>query len=195
LLNSKGGLKGRELGMGLKDIERRMLSELIRNSRRSDRELAKAIGTSQPTATRIRNKLEKEGYVKEYTTVPNLNKIGYSIMALTFVKLDVKHTLTPPEVNDFRKMHYEVLKDNPNALMFIKRGMGLGYDAVVITLHEDYSSCDKFRTFIRQNMTERITDIDTFLVNLEEEQNSMPFSFNLLASQILTLQQDKDKKD
>lgn len=181
--------------MGLKDIERKMLSELIRNSRRSDRELAKAIGTSQPTATRIRNKLEKESYVKEYTTIPNLNKIGYSIMALTFVKLDVKKALLPPEISDFRKMHSEALQDNPNALMFIKRGMGLGYDAVIITLHTDYSSCDKFRTFIRQNMNERITDIDTFLVNLEEEQNSMPFSFNLLAGQILALPSEKTKKD
>jgi DNA-binding Lrp family transcriptional regulator len=182
-----------ELGMGLKDIERKMLSELIRNSRRSDRELAKAIGTSQPTATRIRNKLEKEGYVKEYTTVPDLNKIGYSIMALTFVKLDIKHTMLPPEVGDFEKMHCEVLKDNPNALMFIKRGMGLGYDAVIITLHQDYSSCDKFRTFIRQNMKERITDMDTFLVNMEEEPKSLPFGLNLLAGQILALPPDKKK--
>ncbi len=60
--------------MSLKEIERRMLSELVKNSRRSDRELAKAIGTSQPTATRIRTKLEKEGYVKEYTSIPNLSQ-------------------------------------------------------------------------------------------------------------------------
>jgi len=36
-------------------------------------------------------------------------------------------------------------------------------------------------------MTERIADIDTFLVNLDEEQNSVPFSFNLLATQMLSL--------
>jgi DNA-binding Lrp family transcriptional regulator len=179
--------------MGLKDIERKMLSELIRNSRRSDRELAKAIGTSQPTATRIRNKLEKEGYVKEYTTVPNLSKIGYSIMALTFVKLDVKQTTLPLEVDAFSKMHFEALKDNPNALVFIKPGMGLGYDAVIITLHQDYSSCDKFRILIRQNMKDRITNMDTFLVNMEEEPNSLPFGLNLLAGQILALSADKKK--
>ncbi len=177
----------------LKDIERKMLSELIRNSRRSDRELAKAIGTSQPTATRIRNKLEKEDYVKEYTTVPNLSKIGYSIMALTFVKLDVRTTTLSPETIEFKKMHSEVLKDNPNMLMFIKRGMGLGYDAVIITFHEDYSSCDKFRTFIRQNMKERIIGMDTFLINMEEEPNSLPFGLNLVAGQILALPKEKKK--
>jgi DNA-binding Lrp family transcriptional regulator len=171
----------------MKEIERKTLSELIKNSRRSDRELAKAIGTSQPTATRIRTKLEKEGYIKEYTIVPSLSKIGYAILALTFMKLDLKHSLPPKDLRDFRKIHYDALSKNPNALLLVKRGMGLGYDAVVISLHQDYSSCDKFRTFVRQNMNERITDMDTFLVNLEEEQNSLPFSFNLLAYQMMAL--------
>jgi DNA-binding Lrp family transcriptional regulator len=179
--------------MAMKEIERKMLSELIKNSRRSDRELAKAIGTSQPTATRIRTKLEKEGYVQEYTTVPNLSKIGYSILALTFLKIDIKTSLTPRNVSEFRKIHYDALLKEPNALLLIKRGMGLGYDAVVLSLHQDYSSCDKFRTFLRQSMTDRITDMDTFLVNLEEEQNSIPFTFSLLASQMMVLL-EKDKK-
>jgi DNA-binding Lrp family transcriptional regulator len=177
-------------------MERKMLAELIKNSRRSDRELAKAIGTSQPTATRLRSKLEKEGFVKEYTTIPNLSKMGYAIMALTFMKLDVKHSLPPKEVAEFRKIHYDALSNDPSAIMFVKRGMGLGYDAVVISLHQDYACCEKFRTFIRQNMTENITDIDTFLVNLEEEQNSLPFSFNLLASQLYAAaNKDKDVKN
>jgi DNA-binding Lrp family transcriptional regulator len=178
--------------MVLKDIERKMLSELMKNSRRSDRELAKAIGTSQPTATRIRTKLEKEGYVKEYTAIPNFSKMGYGILALTFIKLDVKHSLPSQDLGDYREMHYQAFSKEPNAIMIIKRGMGLGYDAVIISLHQDYSSCDKFRTFIRQSMTERVTGMDTFLVSLEEEQNSIPFSFNLLATQMLSLV-DKDK--
>ncbi|MCW4018518.1 MAG: winged helix-turn-helix transcriptional regulator [Candidatus Bathyarchaeota archaeon] len=180
--------------MVLKEVERKMLSELIKNSRRSDRELAKAIGISQPTATRIRTKLEKEGYVKEYTTIPNLSKIGYAILALTFLKIDVKHSLDAKEVIDFKKIHYTALAKNPSALMLVKRGMGLGYDAVVMSLHEDYSSCDKFRTFIRQSMTERIASMDTFLVNLEEEYNSLPFSFSLLASQMLEFR-EKEKTE
>jgi DNA-binding Lrp family transcriptional regulator len=170
----------------LKDIERKMLSELIKNSRRSDRELAKSIGTSQPTATRIRTKLEKEGYIKEYTAIPDLSKMGFSILALTFMKLDIKHSLPPKEVPEFRKVHYDAISKEPNAIILIKRGMGLGYDAVVLSLHQDYSSLDRFRTFMRQNMFERITEIETFIVNLDEEQNSLPFSFNLLASHLLS---------
>jgi DNA-binding Lrp family transcriptional regulator len=173
--------------MSLKEIERRLLSDLVKNSRRSDRELAKAIGTSQPTATRIRTKLEKEGYVKEYTSIPNLRKVGYSILALTFTKLDVTLSFPPKDIGDFRKTHYDALSKDPSAIMLIKRGMNLGYDAVIMSFHKDYSSYDKFRAFIQQNITERIINMDTFLINLDEEQIGLPFSFNLIATQLLAL--------
>ena len=173
--------------MVLKEIERKMLAELVRNSRRSDRELAKAIGASQPTATRVRTKLEKEGYVREYTAIPDLSKAGFELLALTFIKLDPKQLLTGNDLIDFKGMHYKAVTDNPNAVMLIKRGMGLGYDAVIISLHTDYSSCDKFRSFIREKMVGRITGLDTFLVNLEEEQNSLPFSFYTFANQLMAL--------
>jgi DNA-binding Lrp family transcriptional regulator len=170
--------------MCLKEIELKMLSELVKNSRRSDRELAKAIGTSQPTATRVRLKLEKEGYIKEYTAIPNLSKIGYTILAFNFIKLDLKLTQTREELEAFRKIHYEALAKNPNAVMLVKRGMGLGFSAIVISLHQDYSSCDRFRDLLRDSMSANVSGIDTFLINLEEERSSMPFSFSLLANQI-----------
>jgi DNA-binding Lrp family transcriptional regulator len=172
--------------MNLKAMERKMLSELTKNSRRSDRELAKAIGASQPTATRIRTKLEKEGYVKEYTTIPNMKKLGYSIMAFTFFKFDPKLDMPAKDYAEFRSMHYEALEKNSNATLLVKRGMGLGFDAVIISLHTDYDSCDKFRDFARHTMGERITDMGTFLVNLEEEKNSLPLSFAMFASQLLS---------
>jgi DNA-binding Lrp family transcriptional regulator len=46
-----------------------VLNELIKNSSRSDHKLAKAIGVFQPTVTRLRNQLEKEGYIQEYTVI------------------------------------------------------------------------------------------------------------------------------
>jgi DNA-binding Lrp family transcriptional regulator len=91
----------------LKEIERKLLSELLKNSRRSDRELAKAIGVSQPTTTRLRTKLEKEGYIKEYTIIPNFSKIGYTIMALNFIKLDPK--IAAYDIEEFRASHPDTM--------------------------------------------------------------------------------------
>ncbi len=182
--------------MVLKDIERKMLAELVRNSRRSDRELAKAIGASQPTATRIRTKLEKEGYVREYTAILDMSKAGYELMALTFIKLDPKLSLVGSEITNYKKIHYDAFGENPSAIMLIKRGMGLGYDAVIISLHTDYSSCDKFRSFIREKMVDRIAGMDTFLVSLEDEPNSIPFSFYTLAGNLLAIRgKSKENRD
>ena len=44
-------------GITIKEIELKVLSELMKNSSRSDRELAKAIGSSQPTVSRTRKKI------------------------------------------------------------------------------------------------------------------------------------------
>ena len=168
----------------MKSIELKLLSELIKNSRRSDRELAKAIGTSQPTATRLRSKLEKEGYLNEYTAVPNFSKIGYTILAITFMKLDPKLTLEKFE--EFRQRHQGVISKKTFAILLAKRGMGLKFDAVTISLHHSYSSYDSFRYYLQRNMSEYIVDIDTFLSNLEEKSN-LPFTFSLLSNQIMTL--------
>ena len=64
----------------MKDVELRLISELMKNSRRSDRELAKATGVSQPTISRMIKKLEKERIIKEYTMIPDFVKLGYEIM-------------------------------------------------------------------------------------------------------------------
>lgn len=51
----------------MKEFELKLISELMKNSRRSDRDLAKAIGSSQPTVTRNRHRLEQQGIIKQYT--------------------------------------------------------------------------------------------------------------------------------
>lgn len=164
-----------------------MLSELVKNSRRSDRELAKAIGTSQPTATRVRTKLEKEGYIKEYTAIPNLSKVGYTIMALNFLKMDMEVSKTQEQLETFRKLHYDAITKDVHAVLLVKRGMGLGYDAVILSLHPDYSACDQFRNILKESMKQNVTDLRTFLINLEEESSSLPLTFSLFATQLLNI--------
>jgi DNA-binding Lrp family transcriptional regulator len=163
-------------------MERNLLSELMKNSRRSDRELAKAIGVSQPTTTRLRTKLEKEGYIKEYTILPNFKKIGYTIMALNFIKLDPK--LTDREIEGFRKMHPSTMGRDPFGIVLIQRGIGLGYDSTIVSFHQDYASYDVFRNHVKHSMGASITEMNTFLISLEED-NTLPPTLSFLARQIL----------
>jgi len=166
----------------MKEMERKLLSELMKNSRRSDRELAKAIDVSQPTTTRLRTKLEKEGYIKEYTILPNFKKIGYTIMALNFIKLDPK--LTDREIEGFRKMHPEIMVREPFGVVLIQRGIGLGYDAAIVSFHQDYASYDAFRNHVKHSMGPSITEMNTFLISLEEN-NTLPPTLSFLARQML----------
>jgi len=62
-----------------------LLYELMKNSKRSDRELAKVVKASQPTITRMRKNLEKSEYIREYTVMPALEKLGFEILAFSFL--------------------------------------------------------------------------------------------------------------
>ena len=164
----------------------------MKNSRRSDRELAKAIGVSQPTTTRLRTKMEKEGYIKEYSIIPNFNKIGYKIMALNFAKLDPK--LTKKEIEFFRNEHPGTIGRDPFGIVMIHRGMGMGYDAVIVSFHQTYSSYDDFRSFVKRAMGAIITEMNVFLINLDEEKSTLPPTFAFLSREIIKPKQNKTGK-
>jgi len=162
----------------------------MKNSRRSDRELAKTIGTSQPTTTRLRNKLEKEGYIKQYTIIPDFSKIGYAIMAMNFIKLDPK--LTDREIEGFRKSHPETMGKEPWGIVLIHRGIGLGYDSVIVSFHQDYASYDAFRNHVKRSMGSSVTEMNTFLISIEED-DTLPPSFSFLARDILRSHNENKK--
>ena len=106
----------------MKELERKLIAELIRNSRRSDRELAKAVGCSQPTVSRMIKRLEKEGYIKEYTMIPDFHRLGYEIMALTFIQNEKRSGME--ELEDLRTKGRELEKNSAVSALFIMNGIG-----------------------------------------------------------------------
>src|SRR5512137_2847627 len=74
----------------LKPIDYKLLFELMRDSHRSDRQIAKALGVSQPTVTRRRGLLEKS-YIEGYTIIPKFGQIGFEFAALTFLKSKIEY--------------------------------------------------------------------------------------------------------
>src|SRR4030043_981956 len=74
----------------LKPIDYKILFELMKDSHRSDRQLAKALGVSQPTVTRRRAMLE-ENFIDGYTVIPKFGQIGFEIAAITFLKSKLEH--------------------------------------------------------------------------------------------------------
>jgi DNA-binding Lrp family transcriptional regulator len=157
----------------MKDVELKLICELIRNSRKSDRDLAKPIGVSQPTVSRIRAKLEKEG-ILDYTAVPNLVKLGFGIVSVVFGKRNYqKH----PE------SHYQKAADfareHPN-IIFDAAGKGLGFDRISISIHKNYSDYAEFIQEIKTAWT-GIMDVESFLIDLSSKDVVQPLSLKPFA--------------
>lgn len=166
----------------LKDTEAALVSELIKNSRRSDRELAKAIGVSQPTVSRMIRKLEKEGVVNEYTMIPDFRKLGYNLCALIFLKLK---DLPSEGVETVRKAVKESLSQSHFVILLLERGIGLSRDAVMICLYKDYASYAEHRKIIRGFPYINTADVDSFLIDLNDEVHYRYLSFMSVAKDLL----------
>jgi len=175
----------------MREIERKLLSELMKNSRRTDRELAKVIGSSQPTVTRTRNKLEKEGYIREYTMIPDFRKLGYELLTLIFVKL--RKGLDREGVDEAMKIAQEGLPETSFAVVMMERGRGLGYEGVIVSLHEDYVCHVRFMNRLRQFAFLDISTIESFLISLDDEVHYRPLTFAFLANHLT--RKTKEKKE
>jgi DNA-binding Lrp family transcriptional regulator len=174
---------------GLKGVELRLVSELMKNSRRSDRELARAIGTSQPTVSRTIKKLEKQGIIKEYTMIPDFSKLGYRILAITFVKLG--RVPSHEQIEEARRIATESLDAEALEIVMLETGLGLGSDLVFVTYHEDYSSHVKFIAWLRQFDFLTIEGVKNFLVSLEDTVRYRPLTFSALANHMLQMNRNE----
>jgi DNA-binding Lrp family transcriptional regulator len=163
-------------GSELKDIELKLISELIKNSRRSDRELARVLGISQPTVSRTRVRLEKQGLI-DYSAVPNLAKLDFQIMAVILGKRDYSKQPEnyPQKIRDFVKRH-------PN-IIFVARGSGLGYDRTMISIHRSYADYSKFMQETRNEWT-GIVDVNCFLISLTDKDVVQPLSLKHFAEHL-----------
>jgi len=144
-------------------MKKRMMSlllEYLKDSKRSDRELAKVVGVSQPTVTRMRQRLVKEGMIKEFTIIPDFVKMGYEIMAISSFK-----SKTGKEVEE-RAIKVTMAKPN---IIFASSGHGMGKNAVIISLHKNYTDFSKFLRDLRLEGGDDLQDYDTLLISLKEK--------------------------
>jgi DNA-binding Lrp family transcriptional regulator len=157
-----------------KELPERLLRELLKNSKRSDRELAKVLGVSQPTITRTRQKLEREGIIQEYTIVPDFWKMGFEIMALTFVKMraDVRSQETFERARKQATEFSNVIMASP--------GDGLGMTGVIISFHKNYTDYHRTLNLLRVGWKEFTERIDSFIVSTGEGREYKRFSLSCL---------------
>jgi len=153
----------------MKEVERRLIVELMKNSRRSDRELAKAIGCSQPTVSRMIKRLEKKGIIKEYTMIPDFRQLGYQIMGVSFFKTG--ETDEKEDKAELRKAVVAVEQKNPYASLMAVYGEGLAKRTMFITFYKDYAAYADAMRVTRQLPHVNAESLESFVVDLNSEDN------------------------
>lgn len=140
---------------GLSGRDREVLLELLKNSKISDKELAKKLSTSQPTITRIRNRLYDSGYILNYTVMPKMEKAGLKLLAFTFIR-----KIDP---NALKKLHSWILASP--WIIFSAEGEGLREARLVILSgHTDFDNFKSFMNLLRSDFGNSIEGISAFFV-------------------------------
>jgi DNA-binding Lrp family transcriptional regulator len=162
----------------LKPIDYKLLFELMKDSHRSDRRLAKALGVSQPTVTRRRAILE-ENYIEGYTVIPKFGKIGYELAAFTFLKTKLKQKTKQEKDEALNKMKEWYLKQ-PNVVLVLD-GRGMGWDAICISLHESFTDFAEFTRAQDSELADFVIESQTFHADLKPGIAIKPFHLKYLA--------------
>ena len=161
------------------------MSELMTNSKASDRELAKRLGVSQPTVSRTRSKLEKEGYIREYAAIPDFDKLGFEIMAVSFFGFSGQPS--EKKIEELRNIAKGLQTKMELPMIMAMSGRGLSSDRIVISLHEDYSAYSRFLRLVRQVSTQGIAKFESFVIDLKDKSHFQPLTMATLGKYLLKL--------
>jgi len=152
----------RSRGFMRKELPQKLLRELLKNSKRSDRELAKILKVSQPTITRTRHKLEKNGMIKDYTITPDFKKMGFELLVINLAKLR-------PEIllSERSEKLREFAAKFPNT-MFVSTGEGMGMNTMRISFYRNYTEYHNRVNLMKIEWKDIIEDIQSFVVVIGE---------------------------
>ncbi len=158
----------------------RLVSEMLKNSKKSDRELAGILGVSQPTVSRTRARIEKE-YIKTYTIIPDFQKLGYQIMAFILAKM--KTDAGKESVEQMMKRSKEWVDKRPN-IIFAADGEGFGKDLILVSFHKNYSAYAKFVRSFAMDWGSSLDNFESFLVSVGSGYTLRDFDLKYLAKDI-----------
>jgi DNA-binding Lrp family transcriptional regulator len=166
----------------MKNNELRLVSELVRDSRKSDRQLARIVGVSQPTVTRTRTRLEEEGIIREYTMLPDFARLGYELLVFTFLKYE--KPLSEEQYREIREKALALQEKSASSTIIVGDGIGMGSDRIIVTLHGDYSTYNKYTRYMSRLSAYKISYVGSFIVSLRDLGSTGLLTFSNLADRI-----------
>jgi hypothetical protein len=76
----------------------------------------------------------------------------------------------------------------------LERGIGMGYQGVIILFHEDYVAYIHLRNWLEKFTFLETSETKSFLVSLNDEVNYRHLTFSTFAKYLLIMMQNEKKK-
>jgi DNA-binding Lrp family transcriptional regulator len=143
----------------MKNREKQVLIEFLKNCKISDRQLAQKLNTSQSAITRTRKGLEKN-IIKKYTSLPDFSKLNINIATVTF-----------GECERSKKEIFECLEKLSNKcprIIFAGNGEGMGKTCMFVSLHRDFTSYMKFKDEFMLSCNGIKDAIESFIISTKD---------------------------
>ncbi|MCP8307441.1 MAG: Lrp/AsnC family transcriptional regulator [archaeon] len=143
--------------MPIDEIDRKILSEYLKDARSSFREVASKIGVAVGTVLSRTRKMEKEGLIKGYSVILDHEKIGYELTAITEITVSKGKLI---------EMEKEVAKFPNICAVYDVTGLT---DAIVIAKFHDREELSRFtKTLLGMPFVER-TNTHIVLTTVKED--------------------------
>jgi hypothetical protein len=82
--------------------------------------------------------------IREFTVIPDFQKLGYELVAFTLVK--TKSGLSVDELEKARQISLRDMREkSPPEIVLFERGLGGGYTSIIVSFHHNYTEYAKAR--------------------------------------------------
>ena len=141
--------------------EKQVLTELLKDCKTSDQEIARRLKTSRPTIFKIRERLEKEGIIKRYMPIIDFEKLNLNLQSVILYKWrDYSKT---KELENTVKF----IKTLPEVILFIK-GEGIGSKTdLIISIHDDLKDYERFIRKLKYEWKDNVENVEVFLSSID----------------------------
>jgi hypothetical protein len=97
---------------------------------------------------------------------------------LTFVKL--RKSLSPKEVDEARRVTQKSIEESQYGIVMLERGLGLGYDGVILAYYRDYSDYSRHKQLIKSYPFLELSDVEGFLISQDDQVHYRPLTLRIL---------------
>ena len=96
-------------------------------------------------------------------------------------------------LDEARRKFIQSFNDKASEVILDERGMGMGYDGIIVSFHKSYSEYIDFRSWIKHMPFIDATRLDSFLIDLNADMHHRYLTFSHLAKHVLQTNQERSK--